>query len=190
MHFGTRKHQYSISMHMFYFFFFQFLMQVMFTSSFFFSSMMPMHILVNSVSGLFSKKSIRLTDLSWQAHDQKQCAALGQTSENLNTRMLKVTQRLGYMALTEGIAHFEFLVAGPGGVIRPHRPAGRVADGVLGRRRRHHGAAHEEQSYQGQRRSHCSSQNQTKKGNWQCVSLCCSVEMQCREDCKLGPLYA
>lgn len=152
--------------------------------------MMPMHILVNSVSGLFSKKSIRLTDLSWQAHDQKQCAALGQTSENLNTRMLKVTQRLGYMALTEGIAHFEFLVAGPGGVIRPHRPAGRVADGVLGRHRRHHGAAHEEQSYQGQRRSHCSSQNQTKKGNWQCVSLCCSVEMQCREDCKLGPLYA
>lgn len=62
------------------------------------------------------------------------------------------------MSLTESVADFELLAAGPGGVIAAGRPAGGVADGVLGRRRRR-GAAHEEQRRQGQRRatgSHCS----------------------------------
>jgi len=41
-----------------------------------------------------------------------------------------------YTALTENVADFELLAAGPGGVIAGGRPAGRVPDGVLGRRRR------------------------------------------------------
>ena len=61
------------------------------------------------------------------------------------------------MARTESVADFELLAAGPGGVIAGGRPAGGVADGVLGRRRRRD-AAHEEQRGQGQRRAtgrHC-----------------------------------
>jgi len=54
-----------------------------------------------------------------------------------------------YMALTESVADFELLAAGPGGVIAGGRPAGRVPDGVLGRRRCR-GAAHEEERGQGQ----------------------------------------
>lgn len=54
-----------------------------------------------------------------------------------------------YMALTETVADFELLAAGPGGVVAGGRPAGRVPDGVLGRHRRR-GAAHEEQRGQGQ----------------------------------------
>lgn len=53
------------------------------------------------------------------------------------------------MALTEGVADSDDLIAGPSGVIHPRRPAGRIADGVLGRHR-HRGAAHEEQGGQGQ----------------------------------------
>lgn len=54
-----------------------------------------------------------------------------------------------YTALTESVADFELLAAGPGGVIAGGRPAGGVPDGVLGRCR-HRGAAHEEESGQGQ----------------------------------------
>lgn len=59
-------------------------------------------------------------------------------------------EQLGCLALTESVADFELLVAGPGGVIAAGRPAGRVPDGVLGRRRGRRCAAHEEQRGQGQ----------------------------------------
>uniref|UniRef100_A0A0A9EV79 Uncharacterized protein n=1 Tax=Arundo donax TaxID=35708 RepID=A0A0A9EV79_ARUDO len=48
----------------------------------------------------------------------------------------------------ESIVDFKLLAGGPGGVIGAGRPAGRIADGVLCRRRRR-GAAHEEQRGQG-----------------------------------------
>lgn len=68
----------------------------------------------------------------------------GKLDENV-TRKVR-----GRHVLTEGVADFDLLVAGPGGVVRPGGPAGGVADGVLRRGRRRD---HQEQDGQGQTRA-------------------------------------